>query len=270
MASSSSAPLADDAVAAVAQSLFEADRSGTPIAPISSGRALTLPDAYAIQQRLVRLHEDTGRRLAGRKVGLTSAAMQEALGVDQPDFGVLFEDMLLADGVQVGTGDFIAPRVEPETAFRLARDLRGPGITAQDVRDAVDEAYPSLEIIDSRIADWKITLVDTVADNASCGAVVLGAPVAWQELDLAAIECALSVDGTVVETGLGSAVLGHPFNAVAWLANTLGELGDHLRAGDVIIPGSCTRAVPVVPGSEVHADFGPLGSVGISFAPVAS
>jgi 2-keto-4-pentenoate hydratase len=258
--------LSGDAIAQLAERLFQAHATGEPIPPLSSGAELTVQDAYAIQQQLVRRQREAGRAVVGRKVGLTSKAMQDALGVDQPDFGLLFADMLLPDGAQLGTGDFIAPRVEPEIAFRLGRDLRGPGIDADDVRAAVDAVYPSLEIIDSRIADWKITLVDTIADNASCGAFVLGAAVDWADIDLAAVECALSVDGTVVETGLGAAVLGHPFNAVAWLANTLAELGEHISAGDVVLPGSCTRAVPATAGSEVLADFGPLGTVSVSVA----
>jgi 2-keto-4-pentenoate hydratase len=255
---------ADTGHAGIAERLLRASATRVPIAPISQNADLTVADAYAIQEHWAALRRAEGRRVVGRKVGLTSKAMQDALGVDQPDFGHLFDDMLLPNGGTVDLGGYIAARAEPETAFRLEHELSGPGVTADDVREAIDEAYPSLEIIDSRIADWKIALVDTVADNASSAAVVLGEPADWRDLDLGAIECQLSVDGAVVETGLGSAVLGHPFNAVAWLANTLGEFGTPLAAGDIVLPGSCTRAVPLEAGKPVHADFGALGTVQIS------
>jgi 2-oxopent-4-enoate hydratase len=253
-------------IAEIADRLFEAEETGTPIAPPSRSSELGLRDAYAIQMRNVGRHEAAGRRLVGKKVGLTSKAMQEALGVDQPDFGHLFEDMVLADGDTIDLGRFIEPRVEPEIAFTMSSDLIGPGITPDDVRGAVAEARPALEVIDSRVADWEIGLVDTIADNASCGAVVLGPAAGWQDLDLAAVECRLLVGGEVLETGLGSAVLGHPFAAVAWLANTLSELETPVRAGDLVLPGSCTRAVPLVAGKRAEADFGVLGTVAIEVA----
>lgn len=259
-----SSSASDARVAAISERLLAAAASRVPIPPISDDASLGVPDAYAIQLHGVRARQAAGRTIIGRKVGLTSKAMQEALGVDQPDFGHLFDDMLLPNAARLDAGDYIAPRIEPETGFRLKHELAGPGVTADDVREAIDEAYPALEIIDSRIADWKITLVDTVADNASCGALVLGDAVDSRELDLGAIRCRLSIDGEVAETGLGSSVLGHPFNAVAWLANTLGELGTPLAAGDIVLPGACTRAVPLAPGNVVSADFGELGIVGVS------
>ncbi|MGD9734351.1 MAG: 2-keto-4-pentenoate hydratase [Solirubrobacterales bacterium] len=248
----------------IALRLFEAEQTGAPIAPPSRATELELRDAYAVQLRNVERHETAGRRLVGKKVGLTSRAMQEALGVDQPDFGHLFEDMLLENGGAVDRGRFIEPRVEPEIAFTMSADLIGPGIGPDDVRAAVASAHPALEVIDSRVANWEIGLLDTVADNASCGAVVIGEPAEWEEVDLAAVECRLLVDGAVVETGLGSAVLGHPFAAVAWLANTLSELETPVRAGDLVLPGSCTRAVPLETGTRAEADFGVLGTVSIA------
>jgi 2-keto-4-pentenoate hydratase len=257
-------------ISEIADRLFEAEEKGVPVAPPSRSSEFELRDAYAVQMRNVERHVAAGRRLVGKKVGLTSLAMQEALGVDQPDFGHLFEDMLLADGGTVDAGRFIEPRVEPEIAFTMSSDLIGPGLGIEDVREAVAGAQPALEVIDSRVANWEIGLVDTVADNASCGAVVLGRPADWRDVDLAAVECRLLVDGAVVETGLGAAVLGHPFAAVAWLANTLSELGTPIRAGDLVLPGSCTRAVPLAAGTRAEADFGVLGTVSIAVEEGAS
>jgi 2-keto-4-pentenoate hydratase len=250
-------------LAAIAAQLIRAMREQAPIPPVSEDRPLSVGDAYAIQLHTVRMRTDDGARIVGRKVGLTSQAMQEALQVDEPDFGHLFDDMQIVDGGVLELSDYVAPRAEPETAFRLRADLRGPGVTEGNVRDAIDVAFPALEIIDSRIADWKITLVDTVADNASCGAFVLGPEVDCRDIDLAALVCRLVVNGESVEEGLGSAVLGHPFTAIAWLANTLAEYDSHLSAGDIVLPGSVTRAVPVAAGDEVCGDFGELGSVRI-------
>jgi 2-keto-4-pentenoate hydratase len=250
-------------LAAIAAELVRATREQAPIPPVSEGRSLSVRDAYAIQLHAVGMRIDDGARIVGRKVGLTSQAMQEALQVDEPDFGHLFDDVQVADGGVFELSEYVAPRAEPETAFRLRADLRGPGVTEDDVRDAIDVAFPALEIIDSRIADWKITLVDTIADNASCGAFALGPEVDCRDIDLAALRCRLVINGESVEEGLGSAVLGHPFTAIAWLANTLADYDSHLSAGDIVLPGSVTRAVPLAAGDEVCGDFGELGSVRI-------
>ena len=247
----------------VARALHVAERDGVPIEPISTTwPALTVGDAYAIQSLNAARRERSGWELAGHKIGLTAKPMQEMLGVHEPDYGRVFREAVLPSGAVLDCSELIAPRAEPEIAFELARDLAGPGVTAEDVLAASACVLPSLEVIDSRIADWRIALVDTVADNASCARVVLGerrTPVT--AVDLAAAKVALRLDGEEVQAGEGRAVLGHPAEAVAWLANAVAGFGVRLEAGQVIMPGSLTAAVPIRPGSRVEADFGELGSV---------
>ena len=206
-----------------------------------------------------------GATVIGHKVGLTSAAMQQMLGIDQPDYGHLRDDMLYEGGAEVRAAGFIQPRAEPEIGFVLKTQLAGPGVTLEDAAEAVGAVVPALELIDSRIRDWKIGLLDTIADNASSGAFVLGDRVEPKGLDLAGIDCSLSLRGDVVETGDGAAVLGNPLAAVAWLANTLAGRGIALEAGHVVLPGACTRAIPVDVGDTVEAVFEGLGTVKVSF-----
>jgi 2-keto-4-pentenoate hydratase len=214
----------------------------------------------------VDLRVARGRRIVGRKVGLTSIAMQKMFGVNEPDFGHLFDDMMLANGGECGIDSLLQPRVEPEIAFVLARELRGPGIGRQNVIEATDYVTPALEIIDSRIRDWKITLPDTIADNASSARVVLGErKTKPSALDLAAVAMTLQKNGAVVEQGLGAAVLGHPAEPLAWLANKLAEFGEAITAGSVIIPGALCRAVPVEVGDSIVASFEGLGSISVRF-----
>jgi 2-oxopent-4-enoate hydratase len=245
---------------AMAEVLSNAETSGEPIAPLSQAHpALTVADAYEVQAIAARRR---GVAIVGHKIGLTSKAMQEMLGVDEPDYGCLFADRVLDNDTSIAAADLIAPRVEPEIAFVLAEPLPGRGVTARDVLAATAYVLPSIEVIDSRIADWRITLVDTVADNASCARIVLGEQrTGPTDLDLAAAGVELRVNGAIVEQGVGSAVLGHPAEAVAWLANALGEYGVTLEAGHVLMPGSLTAAVPFSEGDHVVADFGPLGCV---------
>ena len=252
---------------AAADLLLRAYASREPVAPlIESYPELDLTDAYRIQAVQVRAWEENGRTVVGRKVGLTSPAMQRQMGVTQPDHGVLRDDMVLGDRAGVPMAAFIAPRVEPEIAVVLGRDLVGPGITVAAAAGAVDYLLPSLEIIDSRIRDWKISIGDTIADNASSGAVVLGdAPVPLRDQDLRLIGCNLYRDGTVVGTGAGGAVFGNPLRSVAWLANTLAEFGITLRAGDVVLPGSVTAAQPVAAGQTWTAAFAGIGTVTARF-----
>lgn len=257
-----------DFVDKAAALLLDAYATGTPIAPLSrTFPGLTVDDAYAIQLAQVDAWISRGARVKGHKVGLTSAAMQRQLGVDQPDFGHLTDTMFFADSGRVDAGRFLQPRIEPEVAFVLGRPLRGPGVTAADAAAAVDFVLPALEIIDSRIADWKITLPDTIADNASSGGVVLGTrPVRLDAVDLTLGGCLLHRNGELAQTGAGGAVLGSPLNALVWLANVLGERGVTLEAGHVVLPGSMTAAIPVNPGDSVTATFAGVGSVSIRFA----
>ncbi|WP_258060554.1 MULTISPECIES: 2-keto-4-pentenoate hydratase [unclassified Arthrobacter] len=251
----------------LADELFEATRTLVPVAPLRDRVLdLTLDDAYMIQSRQLERHLAGGRILAGRKVGLTSPAMQRQLGVDSPDFGYFFADMVHHDDDDVPAGDFISPKVEPEFGFVLQETLQGPGVTLEQARAAIGAVYPAIEIIDSRIADWDIKLLDTVADNASCGAIAVGTtalPVSVE--DLASVTCSLLIDGEVRETGTGDAVMGDPVAPLAWLANVLGEQGVALEAGQLILPGSFTRALPVVAGESATAHFGDLGSLTIRF-----
>ncbi|MEV4991563.1 2-keto-4-pentenoate hydratase [Pseudarthrobacter sp. LMD1-1-1.1] len=250
-----------------AEELMTAGSTRVPVAPLRDRvTAMTIQDAYEVQEAQLRRHLSTGRILAGRKVGLTSLAMQAQLGVDAPDFGFFFEDMVHHEGARIPTDGFIAPKVEPEFGFLLKNSLQGPGVTYQQAADAIGAVYPAIEIIDSRIADWDIRLVDTVADNASCGAIAVGQSPLDVPLDrLTEVECVLRIDNHPAETGTGKAVMGDPIEALVWLANVLGEQGVALAAGQLVLPGSFTKALPVVADSSATADFGDLGSLTIHF-----
>ena len=257
-----------DSVNKAAAALLGAYDSRIPVPPLTAGQPdLSLDDAYAIQLAQVAAWTAGGAVVKGHKVGLTSAAMQRQLGVSQPDFGHLVDVMFLPEGVTADFGRFLQPRAEPEIALVLGRPLRGPGVTVAEALAAVDFVLPSLEIIDSRIADWKITLPDTIADNASSGGVVLGSrPVRPEAVDLSLTGCLLYRNGRIEGTGAGGAVLGSPVNALVWLANTLGPLGVGLEPGHVVLPGSVTAAIPFGPGDTVSAAFDRIGSVSITFS----
>lgn len=257
----------EQATAVFADRLLEAYDSRVPIAPLTDEVPdATVEDAYAIQLAQVSRWLADGRTIAGFKVGLTSRAMQRQLGVDSPDFGHLFGDMVLDARASIDLDRFIAPRIEPEISFVLGRDLAGPGLTFEDLRGAVDYAIASMEIIDSRIADWRIGLADTIADNASSGALVVGTrQLAIDELDLALVGNTLSRNGEIVTTGAGAAVLGHPLNAALFLANTLGEFGRSLPAGSIVMAGALSASVPIAPGDTFTARFSSLGDVSATF-----
>lgn len=251
----------------IAADLAGAARDRQPIAQISAAHPdLTPADAYAIQQRLVAGYLADGARIVGWKIGLTSLAMQRQLGVDQPDYGPILDRWLVPSGGTVAAADFIAPRVEAEIAFILAEPLRGPGVGVEDVRRATRAVAPAIEVIDSRIADWKLTLVDTVADLASSARVVLGdARIPLDGLDLRLVGVVLEQDGDVAATGAGAACLGDPLAAVAWAANTLGSLGVTLEAGHVIMPGALHASVQAHAGAGFRARFDRLGDVAVDF-----
>ncbi|MGW1147002.1 2-keto-4-pentenoate hydratase [Streptomyces sp. NPDC002454] len=251
-----------------AAELLGAYATRTPVRPPSEALpGLGPADAYGIQRLQVERWLAEGARIKGHKVGLTSAAMRRQLKVDQPDYGHLMDTMFHTDSAPIDPARFLQPRIEPEFAFVLKRPLEGPGVTSAEAAAAVDFVLPALEIIDSRIADWRITLADTVADNASSGGVVLGAnPVRLDAVDLASTPCLLHRNGVLADTGAGAAVLGNPLNALVWLANTLAPLGIGLEPGHVVLPGSLTAALPVVAGDVVTATFAGLGTVTADFS----
>jgi len=243
---------------------YESKRALPP--PTAQFDGLTIDDAYDIQQRQIDARVAAGAVVKGYKVGLTSQAMQDMLGVHEPDFGHLLSDMFLPEGTPIKVSDYLQPRIEPEIAFVMGAELAGPGVTPGAAAKAVDHVVASLELIDSRVADWRITLVDTIADNASSAGVILGSkPVRLADVDLASINCRFIVNSTIFQTGVGAAVMGSPLDALVWLANTLGARGVAFKPGDVIMPGSLTAAHDVVAGTNIEAAFSDLGSVFAAF-----
>jgi 2-keto-4-pentenoate hydratase len=252
----------------LADELWRAGQTAVPVQPLTDRHPeLDIEDAYAIQTANVDRRVDGGAHLRGRKVGLTAKPMQQLLGVDEPDYGVLTDDMFVEDGDEVPMSRLVQPRIEAEMAFVMERDLAGPGVTVANALAAVAGVLPALEIVDSRVADWRIKLVDTVADNASSGLLVLGGTLRRVvDLDLRLIGVAVSRGGELVDTGAGAAALGNPIRCVAWLANKLAAFGATLRAGDVVLPGAVHRMVPVRPGDSFRAEFDRLGSVTVRFS----
>ncbi len=251
----------------LAADLAEAERSRVPIAPLTDRFAdIDVVDAYEIQLINIRQRVAEGARVVGHKVGLSSEAMQQMMNVDEPDYGHLLGDMEVFSDVAVPAGRYLYPRVEVEVGFVLANDLPGAGCTEADVLAGTAAFAPAIELIDTRITDWKIKICDTIADNASSAGFVLGAArVSPKDIDITAIDAVLSNNGEVVAKGRSDAVLGNPVTAVAWLARKVEGFGVRLRAGDIVLPGSCTRAIDALPGSNFVADFAGLGSVRLSF-----
>lgn len=261
------ATLSATTIEEAAQSLYEAERSRVAIRPlVETYPGLSPEDAYRVQMALIDHKVREGARVVGHKIGLTAVAMQQLLGVDQPDFGHILDTMMVQDGSTVRRDDLIYPRVEGEITFALRNDLRGPGVTVAKVLAATEYVMPSLEIVDSRIADWKITLSDTIADNASsCRMVIGGRCLPVHELDLRYVGMVMEKNGEIANTAAGAAVLGNPAEAVAWLANKLADFDVTLRAGEVILPGALSAAVTVQAGDHVRATFDRLGSVSVRF-----
>lgn len=251
----------------VAFALREAETTRAPIPPLASRwPEIDTVDAYEIQRLNIEARLSHGAVIRGHKVGLSSRAMQEMMGVHEPDYGHLLDDMFVFEGHDVSVEELLQPRVEVEVAFVLGASLPKRSCNAADVVRATAFLLPAIEIIDSRIADWKIGIVDTIADNASSARVVLGGnPVRLEDVDVRGIGAALRLNGQIVETGTAAAVLGNPVTSVAWLARTIGAFDVSLDEGHVVLPGSCTRAVPVRPGDAVRADFDELGHVEVSF-----
>lgn len=253
----------------LAEALLNAYESKVAIPPLRDQMDnMTVDDSYAIQQIQERALLTRGEKVIGRKIGLTSLAMQKLLGVDSPDFGFMTDDprFLGNDDAHFNSKDFLQPRIEPELAFYLKKDLAGPGITLEQAVDAIDTVHLAIEIVDSRIADWNIHLVDTVADNASYGAIAWSKePIDIDKNDLINITCKLTVNGEVRGEGTGADVMGHPAAPMQWLANTLGEQGVALEKGQVVLPGSFCAMIAVDAGTSVTADYGKYGTFTIHF-----
>jgi 2-keto-4-pentenoate hydratase len=251
----------------LAADLAEAERSRVPIAPLTDRNpTIDVVDAYEIQLINIRQRVAEGARVVGHKVGLSSKAMQQMMGVDEPDYGHLLDEMQAFEDTPVKAGSYLYPRVEVEVGFVLAEDLPGAECTEDDVLAATAAFAPSIELIDTRITDWKIKLCDTIADNASSAGFVLGAGrVAPETVDIQSIDAVLTRNGEVVASGRSDAVLGNPVTAVAWLARKVESFGVRLRKGDIVLPGSCTRAIDARPGDHFVAEFDGLGSVRLTF-----
>ncbi|WP_406813905.1 2-keto-4-pentenoate hydratase [Mycobacterium sp. M23085] len=251
----------------LAADLAQAERSREPIAPLTAAYPdIDVVDAYEIQLINIRQRVAEGARVLGHKVGLSSKAIQQMMGVDEPDYGHLLDEMQLFEDVPVKANRYLYPRVEVEVGFVLNADLPGAGCTEDDVLAATEALVPSIELIDTRITDWKIELCDTIADNASSAGFVLGeARVSPRDIDVKGIDAVLRCNGEIVAEGRTDAVLGNPVTAVAWLARKVDGFGVRLRKGDVVLPGSCTRAIDAHPGDNFVADFAGLGSVRLSF-----
>jgi 2-keto-4-pentenoate hydratase len=250
-----------------ATALMEAESEKKPIAPFtSSTEEISVDDAYKIQLYQIRHKVENGAAIVGKKIGLTSKAMQEMLNVNEPDYGHLLNDMMYGDADTISLNKFIQPRIEFEIAFVLKRDITGPGVTMNDVIDATDYVVPALEIIDSRIKDWQIKFQDTVADNgSSAGAIIGNTNAKLDDLDLAKVAMTVFRNGEFLDSAFGSAVMGHPAEAVAWLANALGSYGISLYAGEVILSGALSKAIPIEDGDTFTAEFEQIGAVTATF-----
>lgn len=261
--------LSDEKRAELGKELFEALRDCKTLAPLTERfPEIEIEDAYHISKAMLDCRmEANGETIVGKKIGVTSAAVQEMLGVFQPDFGFLTSAMTVENEREAKIeGQLIQPRAEAEIAFLLKEDLVGPGVTEADVLRATEYVMPCFEIVDSRIHDWKIKIQDTIADNASCGVYVIGnEKIDPNEVDLPNLTVNVFKNGKQISSGQGSAVQGDPLTAVAWLANTLGEFGIPFKAGEVILSGSLVPLEPVVAGDEMHMELVGLGTCSVKF-----
>ncbi|WP_102348999.1 2-keto-4-pentenoate hydratase [Bacillus sp. Marseille-P3661] len=250
-----------------AEQLAEVESTRIGITPLTEvNPELTIEEAYQIQLQNINRKLENGQKIVGKKIGLTSLAMQKMLGVDEPDYGHLLDSMVIENGGTISMSQVLQPRVEAEIAFILDKELRGPHVTTLDVLQATKYVVPALEIVDSRIKDWKIKLPDTIADNASSGLYVLGGkPTRIEDVNLELIGMAFTKNGQLANTGVGAAALGNPANCVAWLANKLSQFDITLRAGEVILSGAVSAMVAAEPGDTFTARFAHLGQVSVSF-----
>lgn len=251
----------------LARQLQEAEETLVGIDPLTSSLPkLTVDEAYYIQLENINQKVIQGEKIVGKKIGLTSLAMQQLLGVDEPDYGHLLSNMVIENGDAVPKEGILQPKVEAEIAFVLKEDLKGPNVTTLDVIQATDYILPAIEIVDSRVTNWNIKLPDTIADNASSAYYVLGGkPHKIEDVDLELIGMVLSKNGEVVNTGVGAAALGNPLQCVAWLANRLADFDIPLRAGEVILSGALSAAVNAEEGDSFIARFAHLGDVSVRF-----
>ena len=248
-------------------SLYQALRSNSVIDPITNQYPdMTIEDAYAVQKRMIDRRVQDGEVIVGKKIGVTSRAVMNMLGVYQPDFGYMMDRMIVNEGESIAMSTLIQPKAEGEIAFLLKKDLMGPGLSNADILAATECVIPCFEIVDSRIRDWKIKIQDTVADNASCGVFVLGdSAVSPRKVDLSTCGMVLEKNGEIIATGSGAAAMGSPVNAIAWLANTLGRLGVPLKAGEVVLSGALAAMFPCAAGDNFRVSIGGIGACSVRF-----
>jgi 2-oxopent-4-enoate/cis-2-oxohex-4-enoate hydratase len=261
-------PLDKKIIESLGDELYDAWYNARQIAPLTDRHpGITIEDAYEVQLRTINRRIADGERVVGKKIGITAKAVMNMLKVDQPDFGHLLSGMTHGESESLDSRKYCQPRGEGEIAFILNKDLAGPGITGPNVLAATECVMPAFEIVDSRVTDWKIKIQDTVADNASAAAFVLGDnAVSVRGVDLATCGMVLEKNGEIIGTGAGAATLGNPVNAVAWLANKLGELGIVLKAGEVILSGSLSIMFPINPGDVLRMSLNGVGSVSCRFS----
>lgn len=247
--------------------LYNSLRYRRVVAPPSTRHVgMSVEDAYQVQQRVISRRLQDGERIIGKKIGITSPGVREMLGVVQPNFGHLLDTMVVIEGESIDISALIQPRAEGEIAFVLKRELSGPGVDNADVLAATECVMPCMEIVDSRIRDWKISIEDSIADNASCGVFVLGhRALDPRRIDLSTCGMVFEMNGDLVTTSAGAATLGSPFNAVAWLANTLGRFGQGLAAGDIVLSGALAAMVPAQAGDSFRVSIGGLGGCSVRF-----
>lgn len=247
--------------------LYSSFRYRQTVEPLSARHAgMSVEDAYQVQQRLIARRLQDGERIVGKKIGVTSPAVMGMLGIAQPNFGYLLDAMAMIEGESIAVSQLIQPRAEGEIAFLLKRDLSGPGVGNADVLSATECVMPCVEVVDSRIRDWKIKIEDSIADNASCGIFVLGShALDPRRIDLSTCGMVFEKNGDLVATSAGAATLGSPLNAVAWLANTLGRFGQGLAAGDIVLSGGLAAMLPARVGDSFRVSIGGLGGCSVRF-----
>lgn len=247
--------------------LFQAEETKKAIEPLTvTYPEITVDEAYQTQLEIIRHKVENGAKIVGKKIGATSKAIQNMFGVNQPDYGHLLDDMMFVEGDTISLDQYIQPKVECEIAFILKKDLKGPNVTIMDVVEATDYIVPAIEVIDSRISDWKIKFEDTIADNgSSASAIIGGKPTKLDGVDLTHIGMVIYKNGEMMDTAAGAAVLGNPLRAVAWLANSLGKYDVSLKAGEIILSGALTSAVEIEEQDTFTAEFAHIGSVSATF-----